>query len=168
MDNIIIREIKEEEYFRLEDMLYEAIFQQENTPLLSRDIIKNPDVYIYIEDFGTKADDYCLVAEIDSEIVGAVWIRILDGHIKGYGNIDSSTPEFSISLYKQYRNNGYGTMMMQRMIRYMKSEGYKQASLSANKKNYAVDMYFKLGFRVIQEREHDYLMLLNLNDNTQQ
>jgi len=87
----------------------------------------------------------------------------LDGEIKGYGNIDSETPEFGISLFPESRNKGIGTHLMKEMIKLLKDKGYRQASLSVNKGNYAAKMYQKLGFEIIEVREHDYLMLLKLN-----
>lgn len=162
MKNITIREIKPEEISILEDMLYEAIFQPENGPLIPREIIKEPEISVFIDDFGKKEDDHCLVAEIDGKIAGAVWVRILADEVKGFGNIDGETPEFAISLFRKYRNKGYGTMLMKEMIGYLKRKGYKQTSLSVNKGNYAARMYRNLGFTVIRENKDDYLMLLTL------
>jgi len=158
----IIRKLKLSEKAILEDFLYEAIFQPEGTNSLSRDIIYTPEIYVFIDNYGLK-DDYCLVTELKGKIVGAVWSRILAGEIKGYGNIDEYTPELAISLMKEYRGLGLGTEMMKQMIQLLREEGYAQASLSVDKNNYAVKMYKNVGFEVLQEREHDYLMCLQLN-----
>lgn len=157
----IIREIKEAELNVLENMLYEAIFQPEGQEPLPRDIIEKPEISVYIDDFG-KQGDYCLVADLDGKIIGAVWVRILAGEMKGYGNIDDKTPEFAVSLYKEYRNRGIGTALMKKMIEHLKESGYAQASLSVDKANYAVRMYKSLGFEIISENREDYLMVLKL------
>jgi len=161
----IIRPINENEYHILEDMLYEAIYQPDENNLIPRDVIKLPEVHAYINNFGNKKDDYCLVADFDGKIVGAVWVRILSDDIKGYGNIDNETPEFAISLYKQYRNHGIGTKLMKAMIEYLRNKGYEQTSLNVKKENYAVRLYKKMGFEVIGEDSEDYLMLLRLQGN---
>ncbi|EPY2281678.1 GNAT family N-acetyltransferase [Clostridium sporogenes] len=96
-------------------------------------------------------------------MIGAVWVRILAGKIKGYGNIDNRTPEFAISLLKEYRSQGIGTALMKKMIKYLKEKGYSQTSLGVDKDNYAVKMYKNVGFKIIEEREHDYLMILKLD-----
>ncbi|MFV0538907.1 MAG: GNAT family N-acetyltransferase [Dysgonomonas sp.] len=163
---IAIRKIKDEEINILKDMLYEAIYQAEDKPLIPKDIIENPEINVYIENFGKKQDDHCLIAETDGKIVGAVWVRILADEIKGFGNIDNQTPEFAISLFKEYRNRGYGTMLMKEMIGHLKNKGYNQASLSVNRDNYAVHMYQKLGFSIIKENKDDFLMLLDLEELT--
>jgi ribosomal protein S18 acetylase RimI-like enzyme len=88
-------------------------------------------------------------------------VRILDGEIKGYGNIDSETPELAIAVFKEYRRLGIGTGLMHNLIDLtFNSRGYKQISLSVDKANYAVKMYQKLGFEIVEENEQDYLMLL--------
>jgi len=162
MSEIVIRELRDCEIAKLEDLLYEAIYQPDKQNLIPRSVLKIPEVYAYIKDFGNSKDDYCLVAESYEKIIGAVWVRILSGEIKGYGNIDNETPEFAISLFEEYRNQGIGTKMMSRMIDSLKEKGYKQTSLSVQKENYAANLYKKLGFEIIKENEEDYLMLLKL------
>jgi len=120
---LTIREICVNELPLLENFLYEAVFQPEGTETpLPQNIIKIPEIDVYIRDFGKLNDDYCLVADLKGEIIGAVWIRILAGKskVKGYGNIDEQTPEFAISLSKEYRNHGIGTLLMQKMLAYLK------------------------------------------------
>jgi len=163
MANLMIREILPEELGVLDEMLYEAIFKPEGCDPVSREVIQIPEINIYIDGFGSRKDDHCLVADMNGCIIGAVWVRILAGKIRGYGNVDVQTPEFSISLLKEYRNRGIGTVLMQNMIEHLKNQGYAQVSLSVQKRNYAVKMYQKLGFEIIRENEEDYLMVLKLN-----
>ena len=102
--NYIIREIAESEYKVLDDFLYEAIFIPEGVSVPSREILYQPELQVYVDGFGTKDGDFAFVADIDGEIVGAVWTRITND----YGHIDNDTPSFAISLYKEYRNKGIG------------------------------------------------------------
>ena len=165
MEKVNIREIRTEELGVLDDMLYESIFQPEGCVPVPRHITQIPEINVYIDGFGSRKDDYCLVAEADGRIVGAVWVRILADEIKGYGNIDDRTPEFAVSLLKEYRKRGIGTQLMQQMIEYLKEKGYAQTSLSVQKKNYAARMYQKLGFEIVRENEEDYLMVMKLKYN---
>ena len=152
-----IREIRKNEYSILFDFLYEAIFIPEGMDKPPKSIIEQPELQVYIEDFGKK-DDWCLVAEIKEKIVGTVWVRIMDD----YGHIDDETPSFAISLYEEYRNMGIGTALMRNMLELLKNKGYKQTSLSVQKANYAVRMYQKVGFEVIDENEEEYIMVCRL------
>lgn len=163
-NNVTIREIKQSELGILEDMLYEAIYQPDKKNLIPRSVLNIPEVNAYICNFGKKKDDYCLVADSNRKIVGAVWVRIISGDIKGYAYIDDHTPEFAISLFEEYRNQGIGTRLMTAMIDYLRKNGYKQTSLSVKKENYAVKLYHKMGFEVIWEDDEDYLMVVNLNN----
>ena len=153
-----IRFISEEEVGVLEDFLYEAIYVPEGESAPPRSIINQPELQVYISDFGKEKDDIGMVAEADGQIIGAVWVRIM----KDYGHIDNNTPSFAISVYKDYRGLGTGTDLMKEMLRVLKARGYKQASLSVQKANYAVRMYQKVGFQIVDENEEEYIMLCQL------
>lgn len=152
-----IREIRENEYPALSDFLYEAIFIPEGMEKPPKSIIEQPELQMYVADFG-KEDDWCLVAETKEKIVGAVWVRIMND----YGHVDDETPSFAISLYEGYRHLGIGTALMRTMLQLLKDKGYKQTSLSVQKANYAVNMYRKLGFEVVKENEEEYIMVCQL------
>ena len=151
------REIRENEYCILSEFLYEAIFIPVGMEKPPKAIIEQPELQVYIADFG-KSDDWCLVAEVKEKIVGAVWVRIMND----YGHIDDETPSFAMSLYEEYRNMGIGTALMRDMLEFLKNKGYKQTSLSVQKANYAARMYQKVGFEVIDENEEEYIMVCRL------
>ena len=152
-----IREIRENEYYVLSEFLYEAIFIPVGMEKPPKAIIEQPELQVYIADFG-KSDDWCLVAEVKEKIVGAVWVRVMDD----YGHIDDETPSFAMSLYEEYRNMGIGTALMRDMLEFLKNKGYRRTSLSVQKVNYAVRMYQKVGFEVIDENEEEYIMVCRL------
>ena len=154
----IIREIRLDEIKLLDDFLYEAIFIPEGTEKPSKKIIKSENLQVYIKDFGNSKDDNCLVAEYNNKIVGACWTRIMND----YGHIDNVTPSFAISLYEEYRGKGIGTELMLKMLDLLKQKGYKQASLAVQKENYAVKMYKKVGFKIIDENMEEYIMICKL------
>jgi ribosomal protein S18 acetylase RimI-like enzyme len=160
INDITIREIKPEEEIILEDLLYASIYQSDLKVTIPRSVIYIPEVQVYIENFGQKPDDYILVADLKGQIIGGVWVRILAGEFKGYGNIDDKTPEFAVSVFQEYRKQGIGTLLMKQMISCLTTRGYSQASLSVQKQNYAVKMYKDLGFEIIDENEEDFIMIL--------
>ena len=157
---MIIREMQQAEYPLLEKFLYEAIFIPSGVEPPPQSIIYRPKLQVYISEFGKHEHDICLVADINGEIVGAVWVRIMND----YGHIDDKTPSFAISVCKEYRGKGIGTALMKEMLTILEMRGYEQASLSVQKANFAAEMYRKLGFQVIGENEEEYLMLKKLND----
>lgn len=150
-----LRKLRDNEIELLQFFLYEAIFIPEGTEPPAREIIYQPELKIYYENFGTGEADYCIVADYDSRVIGAVWTRIMND----YGHVDDDTPSFAISLYKEYRGQGIGTRMMNEMLALLKEKGYKQASLAVQKANYAVRMYEKVGFKIVDENEEEYIMV---------
>ena len=162
MNGIVIRELSSSEKPILKEMVYEAIYLPDDAKRLPKEVVKIPEITAYIKNFGKKKDDYCLVAELNDKIIGAIWVRVIGGKTKGYGYVDNQTPEFAMALFKDYRGQGFGTLMLQHMIEYLKSAGYKQASLSVDKENFAVKIYKKFGFEIINENENDYLMIIKL------
>lgn len=153
-----LRELRENETELLKDFLYEAIFIPKGIAPPSREIINKPELKIYYEDFGTGRADYCIVADENGKVIGAVWTRIMND----YGHVDDDTPSLAISMYKEYRGRGIGTRMMKEIIAILKSKGYKRASLAVQKANYAVRMYEKVGFKTVDENEEEYIMVCDL------
>lgn len=154
----IIRDLRHDEIGLLKDFLYEAIYVPEGVNPPERDIIELPELKLYFEEFGTRRGDNCLVADFGGKAAGAVWARIMDD----YGHVDDETPSIAISLYREYRGRGIGFQMMQEMLEQLKAQGYKRASLSVQKANYAVKMYKKLGFAIVDENEEEYIMVCEL------
>lgn len=142
----------------LKTFIYEAIFIPEGVEPPPFDIIYRPEIAIYYEGFGEGKADFCIVAEVDDKVVGAVWTRIMND----YGHVDDQTPSFAISLLKDFRNQGIGTELMRRMLQLLKTQGYKQASLAVQKANYAVRMYKKVGFEIVDENTEEFIMVCHL------
>ena len=95
-----IREIQEQEYPLLDNFLYEAIFIPEGIEPPPKTIITSPELQVYVEHFGELKDGRGLVAEVDGNVVGAIWVRIMND----YGHIDNETPSLAISLSVQKAN----------------------------------------------------------------
>ncbi len=150
-----IREIQETEYAVLEEFLYQAIYIPEGTLPPERSILKEPALELYIQNFGKYKDDYGFVAEIEDKIVGAVWVRIMND----YGHVDDETPSFAISIFPEYWGQGIGTALMQRMLNHLRDKGYPRASLAVQKANAAFRFYSKLGFKIVDENEEEYIMV---------
>lgn len=155
---INIRNIHPQEIPVLDDFLYEAIFIPQGVEPPPRSIIEQDDLQVYVRGFGDDPHDHCLVAEVDGKIAGAVWVRIMDD----YGHLDSQTPSLAISLYKEYRGQGIGTQLLHQMMDLLRKEKYAQVSLSVQKENYALRMYQKAGFKIVEDRGEEMLMVARL------
>ena len=153
-----IRPLKSEEIPLLEELLYQAIFIPQGLAPLPRSILKEPELEMYIKDFGQQPDDWALAAEVAGRLVGAVWVRIM----KDYGYYDDQTPSLSISFLPEFRGQGLGQQLMTAMLDLLKAKGYPGVSLSVSKDNPAVGFYQRLSFVMVEEREDNYLMLSRL------
>ena len=155
---MLIREIRKEEYELLKDFLYEAIFIPEGVQAPDRSIIEKEELAVYYENFGNRDGDHCLLAIEDDKPIGAVWSRIMND----YGYVDDQTPSLAVSLFKEYRHKGIGTKLMREMLKLLKEEGYRKASLAVQKDNYAYRMYKDLGFVTVKENDQEYIMVNEL------
>ena len=154
----IIRKMTADEYPQLNDFLYQAIFVPEGAEPPPYEIIFQPELQVYVREFGSSVHDKALAAECDGRIVGAVWVRIMED----YGHIDDETPSFAIALYPEYRGMGIGTELMRTMLAELKECGYRQASLSVQRANRAERLYRRLGFEVIGGDGEEYIMRIKL------
>lgn len=154
----VIRKLRESEVSLLKDFLYEAIFIPQGVEAPARDIIEQPELRVYTDNFGTRKGDNCLVADLNGKVVGAVWTRIMND----YGHVDDDTPSFAISLYEEYRGRGIGSQLMVKMLELLKRQGYGKASLAVQKANYAVKMYKNVGFKTVDENAEEYIMMCEL------
>ena len=157
--DLTIRKMHPNEYPLLKDFLYQAIYQPDKTNLAPKSIINNSKLQVYIKGFGTQKDDHCFCAEVDNKVVGAVWVR----NINGYGSIDDVTVEFAISVFDEYQKMGIATALMNKMLMHLKELNYPKASLAVQKGNYAVRMYQKVGFEIACENEQEYIMIHRLS-----
>ncbi len=156
----IIREMKKEEYVLLSDFLYEAIYIPDGVKPPPRAVINLPELQEYIVDFGTRKHDRALVAEMQGQIVGTIWVRIMND----YGHLDEDTPSLAMSVYQDYRGLGIGTALLKELLLVLKSQGYPKVSLSVQKANYAVKMYQTAGFYVVSENAEEYIMVADLQE----
>jgi ribosomal protein S18 acetylase RimI-like enzyme len=157
--------MQESDYVCLPESLYQAIFIPDGAEPPQRSIIHDPEVFVYIKDFGTQPGDIGVVAKckVSGQIIGAAWTRI----IPAYGHIDNETPELAISLLPEFRKNGIGTKLMKKLFSLLRSNGFAKTSLSVQKDNPAVRFYERLGYKVAGDRldhagHEDYLMVKEL------
>ncbi|MCL2699456.1 MAG: GNAT family N-acetyltransferase [Defluviitaleaceae bacterium] len=160
--NIQTRHIQPTDYPVLEDFLYNAIYIPEGEEWPPREVIFEPEIYIYVKDFGLDSD--CgAVAEHDGKIIGAAWTRI----IPAYGHLDENTPELAISVLPDCRGQNVGTMLMNHLFELLRERGYKRTSLSVQQNNPAVRFYERLGYKITDEKldhagHEDYIMVKEL------
>lgn len=137
------------------DMLYEircVRCLREGKVLPSRDILNTPELAKYVQDWGRTGDKKFIATSKDNQSsIGAAWYRLFEEDDKGYGYVDSETPEIAIAVLPEYRNKGLGQVLMLHLLEQAKSDGYQQISLSCGLTNAnALHLYQKLGFEKVE------------------
>jgi len=161
--NLTARVMTEADYPVLREFLYQAVFIPEGAEPPPRDLIDEPEIIVYIKDFGTRTGDLGVVAEYGGQIVGAAWTRI----IQSYGYLDNDAPELAISVLPKFRSRGIGAKLMNALFELLRKNGYKKTSLSVQKDNPAVRFYLRLGYKITGGRldhagHEDYFMVKRL------
>lgn len=156
-----IRELKPGEYEFLREMLYEAIYFADKNQKLPKSIVFEPQLSKYIENFGQKGD-LAFVIVVENELVGAIWARHFPESNRGYGFFDEATPELSMAIKENYRNRGFGTRLLKKLLEALKINGFEKVSLSVDKRNRALDLYRRIGFETVSEQKTSLTMLKKL------
>ena len=160
-----VRIMRESDYACLPEFLYQAIFILKGMELPPRSIIKEPEIFVYIKNFGTRTGDLGVVVEQNGQIIGAAWTRI----IPAYGHVSDETPELAISIFPEFRGCGIGTKLMKKLFNLLREKGYMQTYLSVQKNNPAVRFYTRLGYEIVDEKtdhagHEDYIMIKKLGE----
>jgi GNAT superfamily N-acetyltransferase len=156
--DLTVREMTQQETPFLETMLHQAIFTPKGDTPPEKSIIFEPYLHHYIKDFGQK-HDICLVATLKGKLLGAIWSRLFSTEEKGYGFIDSETPEISMAVNAPYRGSGVGSILLNDLLAILKNKGYKQAALSVDLRNYAFGFYQKMGFEAVEIKGNSVKMV---------
>lgn len=153
-----IREIRSTEYDFLREMLYEALFFPDEREKPPTSVVCEPHLSKYVENFGRRGDSAFVLVD-ESTPVGAVWTRLFTENDPGYGFIDGQTPELSIALRADFRNRGFGGLLLEKMLEALKINGFEKVSLSVDKQNRAVNLYQRAGFTINSEHGTALTML---------
>ena len=76
-----------------------------------------------------------------------------------YGYISPQIPELAIALRAEYRNEGIGHRLLDRLFEMAASQGIEKISLSVEVENSALNLYLQRRFEPIQQNEGDWVMV---------
>jgi GNAT superfamily N-acetyltransferase/8-oxo-dGTP pyrophosphatase MutT (NUDIX family) len=140
------------------EMLYQAVYVPPGTLPPPREIIHDPALARYVQEWPQHGDlGFAALKPGSAQPVGAAWLRPFSSENPGYGFIDSATPELSVALLPQVRGQGLGTHLLSRLLEAAR-EQYPAVSLSVSIGNPAEALYRRLGFEVHTHDEHSLIM----------
>jgi ribosomal protein S18 acetylase RimI-like enzyme len=139
-------------------MLYQALYVPADQNPPPREVIYQPDLARYVQDWGREGDrGFLAIDPTTGQPIGAVWLRFLTGENQGYGYVDDGTPELGIAVLPEYRGQGVGTALLNALV----AAVLESMSLSVAADNPAVRLYQRFGF--VLDRESDGSLILKRN-----
>jgi GNAT superfamily N-acetyltransferase len=111
----------------------------------------------YVDNWG-RAGDVALMATETGHRVGAAWFRLFPADSPGYGFVDESTPELTISVVPSRRRHGVGNELLDALLDRAREEGHGTVSLSVEADSPAVKFYERHGFEAVREHEGGLVM----------
>ena len=139
---------KADEVF-LWEALYLALYVPEGQPPLPREIVQEPEIRHYVAGWG-RPGDMGVIALDGARPVGAAWLRLLTGEDRGFGYVDDETPELSIAVLPEYRGQGIGTALLERLLE-LAAPCHPAVCLSVSAGNPARRLYERMGFRLVRD-----------------
>jgi GNAT superfamily N-acetyltransferase len=99
-----------------------------------------------------RMGDLGYVASIDTNPIGAAWLRLWLEADKGFGYVKDEIPELAIAVLPDYRGQGIGTKLLTQILGTAKMK-YPAVSLSVRANNPVVRLYERTGFMKIPGSE---------------
>ena len=147
------------------DLLHIALWDPPPAPLRPRDVLDNPEVRIYAEDWGRREGDIGVCGRLGDapEIVGACWLRLVKGGM-GLSYIDDDTPQLGIALLPSHQRRGYGEKLLLAALTEA-ARRFRQVALSVHPENPAAGLYRRCGFAQVDVRRNYLIMVRDMTSN---
>ncbi len=137
--------------------LHVALWDPPPAGLRPIEVLQQPGVRIYAEDWG-RPGDVGVVAVVDGVDAGACWMRLLPEGT-GLGFVDTATPQLGIALDAPFQHRGHGEPLMRAALAAAWQHGFPRVSLTVHPQNPARRVYERCGFSLRTERNHYLLMV---------
>ncbi|MGF1518719.1 MAG: GNAT family N-acetyltransferase [Nodosilinea sp.] len=146
----------------IEAMLFEAFFW---SPTYERpafeEFRQHPEFQKLVANWG-RPGDRAVIAERDSQPVGAVWYRFWTEACHSYGFVNAATPEVGIGVQADYRGCGVGRALLRHLITEARQSGVLALSLSVDPENVARRLYESERFVKVGESGTSWTMVCQL------
>lgn len=150
----------------LQVFLWEALWDPPGQPRRARAVLQNPLVRAYIENWGSKADDYGFVAvDENEEAIGVVWSRLLLPPLQGGAFFDERTPQLGIAVLPGHQGRGIGTCLLRAHLGEV-SDKFPAISLGVHPLNPALRLYQRFGFQQFAVGKGNYINMVRYLSKT--
>jgi ribosomal protein S18 acetylase RimI-like enzyme len=152
-----IRPLTPSDQLFLWEMLYQSLFVPEGGTAFDRSILDQPEIAVYVKDWGRPNDSGFVALDESAKPMGAVWLRLLARDEKGFGYVDDSTPELGMAVCPAFRGKGVGTSLLSHLLD-STEHVFDQICLSVSEENPAHRLYKRMGFEVVEKRGNSITM----------
>ena len=153
--NLNIREIQASDYPLIKEFTFHSMDAPPDEEPYDRSFLDHPVVVQYYENFGKQKGDLAVVAELEGEIIGIAWMRIM----AIYGETDPNSPVLCMAVLPDHRSKGIGTKLLDAILELTQKSGYKQSSLTAHVKKPVQNLYKRVGYEVVKLTGQELLMV---------
>lgn len=110
------------------------------------------DAYLasYVGGWKREGDFGLLAASEEGALIGAVWVRLLDGEPHPYKVATADVPELAMAVDLEHRGRGVGAMLLAELVTAARGR-YPAIALSVRATNRSVRLYERAGF-VVERR----------------
>ncbi len=158
---IAFRKANESDGIIIKEMFYHAVYIPEGSDPIPYEFIETPELQRYYSNW-KRNGDMGYIAQLGNEGIGAIWLRLFDENNRGYGFIDKQIPELGMAVIPALRNQGIGSQLFDKLLSDDELLRYKAISLSVDKKNKAMRLYKRYGFKVFSESKKSCIMIKKL------
>ena len=137
--------------------LHIALWDPPPSDLRPIEVLQDPAVRIYAEDWG-QPGDLGVVTVVKGVDAGACWMRVLPEGV-GLASIDDRTPQLGIALEPRYQHRGLGEPLMREALERAWQAKHKKVSLTVHPENPAIPLYQRCGFVKVEIRRGYHLMI---------
>jgi GNAT superfamily N-acetyltransferase len=132
----------------LRAMGYEAAIWRADAPRPPLDeVLAQPHLARYLDGWGRPGDAGVIALDRGGRPLGAAWYRLFPAAAPGYGFVAPDVPELAIGVAADARGAGVGGALLAALKAAARSGGFGHLSLSVDRRNPALRLYERHGFR---------------------
>jgi GNAT superfamily N-acetyltransferase len=138
--------LRSSEHCIVKDLLHYAARLDKSAETLD----DHPELEQYHRNYGNCNGDIGVYVTVDHKIAGGAWVRMLPN---GFGRLDNATPELTIAVLPEYRNQELATLLMEQLFNEA-AKIFPKVSLSVEEESPAVTFCGRLGFEKVEGSGH--------------
>ena len=132
------------------EILFYGLSSAGKDELLSRDVVRRPEISRYVEGWGRVGDTGFVAQDKKNRaLLGAAWLRRPTDK-------SDALPELALAVKPEHRRHGIGTALLTQLVRANPNHSTISVSFVAGKP--VLRLYERFGFKVVEQRPDAVVM----------